>query len=249
MHGHVNLAEAIGVSCDIYYYLHGIDMGPDVIAQEARRFHLDRPTGIELPGENPYCLIPDPAWKKERRKQVWTAGDTANMAIGQGDVLVSPLQMACFVASIARNETHTVPTLLHDANRPRQHTEPMGLTPEQRTVLIQGMRNVITLPGGTAYRFLNLPTEKIPGVDIAGKTGTAEVGAKGDFNVAWFICFAPVDKPEVAVAVCVRNNEAGEYGGARNAGPIATAILRSYFDKKNNPMSKMTVSPFKPRGK
>jgi penicillin-binding protein 2 len=168
------------------------------------------------------------------------------MAIGQGFVLVSPLQMACFAASIARNETFTVPTMLHDPNRRPQHTEPSGLTPEQHAILVKGMKNVISMPGGTCYRFLNLPSERVPGIEIAGKTGTAEIGAHGEFNVAWFICFAPADKPEIAVAVSIRSDEAGEYGGARNAGPIATAMLREYFGKKNNP-TKLLVTPFKAR--
>jgi penicillin-binding protein 2 len=244
-HGRVNLAQAIGVSCDIYYYLHGIDIGPKIIADEARRFHLDQRTGIELPDEHPNSIVPDPDWKRRRRNEGWTQGDTANMAIGQGDVQFSPLQMACFAASLARNELTTKPTLLHDPNHPTQHTEPIGLTPEQRAVLLQGMRNVVTMPGGTATQYVNLPSERVPGVDVAGKTGTAEVGAKGDFNVAWFICFAPVDKPEIAVAVAVRSNERGDYGGGRNAAPVAFAILRSYFDKKNNPQKAMMVSPFK----
>ncbi len=240
-HGRVNLAEAIGVSCDIYYYTHGLDIGPDLIAAEARRFHLDRPTGIELPGENPYNVIPDPQWKKRKYNESWTGGDTANMAIGQGFLLVSPLQMACFAASVARNETYTKPTLLHDPTHATQHTEPLGLTPEQRAILVQGMRNTVTMPGGTATQYVNLPSERIPGVDVAGKTGTAEVGAKGDYNVAWFICFAPVEKPEVAVAVAVRSNEKGDYGGGRNAAPVAFAILRSYFDKKAHPQRAVTI--------
>src|SRR5208283_3646965 len=97
-HGIIALREAIAQSCDIYFYTVGLKIGPDVMAAEARRFHLDQPTGIDLPYEVRRMLIPDPAWKKRVRDEAWFAGDTANMAIGQGDVGVTPMDMACFVA-------------------------------------------------------------------------------------------------------------------------------------------------------
>ena len=229
-HGKLDLREAIAQSCDIYFWEHALAIGPQAIADEARRFHLDQPTGIELPGEpRKGMIIPDPAWKKKARNEEWTDGDTANMAIGQGDVLVTPLIMACYAASLARNETYTVPTLLHDPNRPRQHTEPIGLTPEQRSVLLDGMEGC-TKPGGTAELFSTIDDQKIPGVRIAGKTGTAQYGNR--LNIAWFICFAPIEDPQIAIAVAIRSDNPGEsYGGGRNAGPVADAILKKFFEK------------------
>src|SRR6185369_11163928 len=105
---------------------------PENVAVEARRFHLDQRTGIELPGESGRMVIPDPEWKQRVVKEKWFHGDTANMAIGQGFVLVSPLQMACFAASVARGEVSTTPTLIHQEGRPAQHTESIGLTSAQR---------------------------------------------------------------------------------------------------------------------
>lgn len=239
-HGKLDLPGAIADSCDIYFYRHGIDMGPNVIAAEARRFHLDQPTGIELPGEKKRMLIPSPAWLKEKRGETWTDGHTANMAIGQGDVDVTPLQMACFAASFARGETTTVPTLVHDPQRPRQHTEPIGLTAEQRATIIAGMEGV--LQHGTAAKFFAMKGNAIPGVRIAGKTGTAQKAVydegkfRGNINIAWFICFAPADKPEIAVAAAVQGDTPGEnYAGGIYGASIANAVLKKYFEKKNRP--------------
>ena len=229
-HGRLDLREAIAQSCDIYFYEHGIAIGPDNIAAEARRFHLDQPTGIELPGESRRMIIPDRQWKKKTRGETWTDGDTANMAIGQGDVQVTPLEMACYAASLARGETTTQPTLLHDPNRPAQHSEPIGLTPEQRAVLVDGMRGCVT--HGTSAQVFALPEMAIPGVQIAGKTGTAQYG--DHLDVAWFICFAPVENPEIAVAVAVRSDSPDEgFQGGLNGAAVADAILKKYFQKKN----------------
>ncbi len=130
-HGALDLREAIGQSCDVYFWNHGVKIGVDAIAAEARRFHLDQPTGIELPNETRRMNIPDAAWKQREGRGAWTDGDTANISIGQGDLLVSPLQMACYAASLARGETATQPILLHDPHRPEQHSEPIGLSSDQ----------------------------------------------------------------------------------------------------------------------
>jgi penicillin-binding protein 2 len=242
-HGEVKLSEAIAVSCDIYYYTLGLKTTPEVIAAEARRFHFGQRTGIELPGETRGMTIPDPDWKRRTRNEAWYPGDTANMSIGQGDVLVTPLEMACFAASVGRGETYTVPTLVHDANRPRQHTEPIGLTLAQRAALIEGMVGCTTTAysHSTASNLTTVAAYRIPGVRIAGKTGTAQKmvtkdGKRGNINFAWFMCFAPADNPEVAVAVILEGDTVGEsYGGGANAGPVAATILKKYFEKKNRP--------------
>ena len=242
-HGLVLLREAIAKSCDIYYYEAGRLTTPEIVAAEARRFHLDRRTEIELPGENRRMIIPDPAWKRRERDEPWVGGDTANMSIGQGDVLVSPLQMACFVASVARNEVWTQPTLLHRADAPRQRTESIGLTPAQRLALLEGMEGCTLPPGGTARGVFALEGMRPPGVRIAGKTGTAQIPGKK--NAAWFICFAPIEKPEIAIAVMIVGDTAGEsLEGGRYAAPVAAVILKKYFETKNSPV-KSFVSPFK----
>jgi len=240
-HGNVLLRDAIAHSCDIYYYKAGELMTPEVLAAEGRRFHLDRRTNIELPYEQGRMIMPDPEWKlREREGARWVPGDTANISIGQGDVLVTPLQMACFTASVARGELFTQPTLIHDPERVPRHSESIA-------AIIEGMEGSITRGTG---RTLNLEAMKIPGVRLAGKTGTAQVyvvidGKRGKINLAWFICFAPVEKPEVAIAVMIQGDTLGEdfYGG-QNAGPVVSEVLKKYFAKKANP-PKQTISPFK----
>ena len=240
-HGEVLLADAIADSCDIYFYQAGWLTDAEVVAAEARRFHLDQKTGIELPHETGRMVIPDKAYKERVRGEKWYPGDTANMAIGQGDVLVTPLLMACFTASVARNEVITQPTLIHHDNAPTQHTESIGLTAKQRAALLAGMEGCIT--HGTAAKTLALPEFHIPGVRFGGKTGTAQVPGKK--NVAWFICFAPLENPEIAVAVAIEGDTPNEeYGGGRYAAPIGATILRKYFDKRNHPPAFST--PIKP---
>jgi penicillin-binding protein 2 len=246
-HGEVLLPEAIAHSCDIYFFGAGRLITPDLLADEGRRFHLHQRTGIELPHETGRMVIPDPAYKEKVIGEKWFPGDTANMSIGQGYVLVTPLEMACFTASVARNEVFTQPTLLHNPDAPVQRTESIGLTPTQRAALIEGMVGTTTY--GTAST-LNLDLFKIPGVRIAGKTGTAQKkvtkdGKTGNINFAWFICFAPADNPEIAMAVMIEGETLGEnFGGGRYAAPVAGTVLKKYFEKKNRPADQK-LAPFK----
>jgi penicillin-binding protein 2 len=239
-HHNVLLPEAIAQSCDVYFYRAGELITADALAAEGRRFHLDQTTGIELPNELRRMVIPDPEWKERTQRERWFPGDTATMAIGQSFLLVTPLQMACFTASVARGETFTHPTLVHQPNRPQQHSEPIGLTAEQRAALLEGMEGVTT--HGTAKLLTQTRGMGVPGIHLAGKTGTAQKdvykdGKKlGKINLAWFICFAPVEKPEIAMAIMLEGEKIGEeFGGGRNSGPVASAILQKYFEKKNAP--------------
>jgi penicillin-binding protein 2 len=237
-HGEIDLVTAITKSCNVYFYKHGLDMGPEALATEARRFHLDRPTGIELPDETRRMIIPDPAWKRRVLKDGWVGGDTAQFAIGQGFVDVTPLQMACFVASVARNEVWTQPTLLHDPNRPRQRTAPTGLTTAQYAALVQGMEQVTQRPHGTARIFQDPRLlEPLPGLRLAAKTGTAQKqDPKGMINFAWLIAFAPVEDPQIALAIAIEGDTPGEEtGGGRYASPVAHAILKAWLEQKNRP--------------
>ena len=238
-HGTLALRGAIAESCDIFFWTYGLRTGVDAIAAQARRFHLDRPTGIDLPGETRHMIIPDKDWKERVQVEGWYPGDTANMSIGQGFIRVTPLQMACLAASIARNETSTVPTLLHDPDRPRQHSEPIGLTPSQRAALVEGMEGCIASPLGTAHILTTVPELAVPGVRIAGKTGTATVelgGGKGYVDIAWFICFAPVENPRIAIAIAIQGETPNEtFGGGRNAAGIAAVVLQKFFGKQPGP--------------
>lgn len=243
-HHDVLIRQAIAESCDIYFYEAGWRTKPEGIAEEARRFHFGTRTGIEITPEG-RGLVPDDAWKRRTQGEGWYPGDTANFAIGQGALLVTPLQMACFVASVARGEIFTKPTLIHDPARPPQHTEPIGITLEQRAAILEGMEACTLPPKGTAKIMTTEPL-RIPGVRIAAKTGTAQKNVKGGIiNFAWLICFAPVEKPEIAIAVMLEGDTPGEeFGGGRNSGPVASAILKKYFEKKNRPATE-TFKPFK----
>jgi penicillin-binding protein 2 len=212
----------------------GLRTTVETIAAEARRFHLDRPTGIELPGETHRMLIPDPAWKVKARQDNWTPGDTANISIGQGDVQETPLVMACFAASLARDEVWTQPYLVHDPQRPSQHTERTGLTAAQRSAILEGMEGCTTSPEGTAHLLTSLPELQVPGVRVAGKTGTAQIKRpQGQVDEAWFICFAPIEAPQIAIAVAIEGDQPGEnFAGGRYALPVASAILKTYFGPK-----------------
>jgi penicillin-binding protein 2 len=131
-----------------------------------------------------------------------------------------------------------------------QHSEPIGLTPTQRAAIIEGMKGVITR--GTAASTFRIPGVAPVGVTLAGKTGTAQKEVFKDgkhigrINVAWFICFAPVEKPEIAMAVAVEGDTVGEsFEGSRYAAPVAASVLRKYFEKKNAPPPKPAPKFFK----
>ncbi len=247
-HGEILLRNAIAQSCEIFFYKAGELTTIESLAAEAKRFHLDQRTGIELPGEGGRMIVPDPEWKLKAVKEKWFPGDTALTATGQGFVLVTPLQMACFAASVARGEVWTQPTLVHQEGRPAQHTEPIGLTPAQRAALIDGMVGCTTT--GTAKTLTSIEGYRIAGVHIAGKTGTPQKdvfrdGKASKINYAWFICFAPAENPEIAVAIAIEGDTPGEtFGGGEHAAPIADAVLKKYFEKKNRAASP-AASPFK----
>ena len=235
-HGHIDLPVAIEKSCNVFFYAHGIETGADAIAAEARHFGFGKKTGIELPFETNRTLVPDPAWKRKNLSEGWTNGDTANYAIGQGAVLVSPLQMACFMASFARRETQTRPTLLHDPNHSRQKTAPIEISVRDYASIVEGMEQCTNTGTGkllTHYPSGNGKFERLEGLRVAGKTGTAQ--ASGKLNLAWFICFAPIEEPKVAIAVMLEGDTPGEEtGGGRYAVPIAYEMLKVWWKKTDH---------------
>jgi penicillin-binding protein 2 len=228
--GTVTLSQAIEKSCNTFFYDHGLKTGIEAIAAEARRHGLDAPTGVELPFEARGMLVPDPAWKETRRQERWFPGDTANVSIGQGDLALTPLQMACFAASLARGETTTRPTLLHHPDAPHQHSEPDGLTLAQRGAIHAGMEAVTNTGTG---RILQTPRYRVPGLRLAGKTGTAQKRTpEGTLNFAWFVGFFPIENPQIAIAVIVEGDTPGEdVAGGRYAAPVAGAIIKAWADK------------------
>jgi len=228
-HGQVDTAAAIEGSCNIYYYAEGLRMGIDVLSAEAKRFGLDQKTGIELP-ETSRLVVPTKEWKREQVGAGWVPGDTANTAIGQGFLLVTPLQMATFMASLARGETRTQPTLralsAEEARMVNHGGEPIGLNQNEWADIWEGMERVVG-PDGTGRLV------QIEGLRIAGKTGTADFRAHGeDVNLAWFIGCAPVENPQIAVAVMVEGTSATDrFHGGSTAGPVAKDIFLEFIEQ------------------
>lgn len=234
-HGPVSFTRAIAVSCDVFFWHVAMRTGPEAIAAWAKRFGLGAKTGIDLPPSvDSKGIVPTDAWKRKRFHQPWMAGDTLNMAIGQGFVGVTPLQMANFTAALANGGTLLRPQLVREvidtsSGHPkvtrrlkREERGSLGLKPEFRDAIVEGMVRVMQR-GGTAGHIA------IPGLSIAGKTGTSEVYRHGKkANSPVFICFAPVEKPRIAIAVLL---EGGGHGG-EVAAPIARRMLAQYFGLK-----------------
>jgi penicillin-binding protein 2 len=228
-HGETDLAGAIEGSCNVFYYTEGLKMGIDVLSAEAKRFGLDQKTGIEVPFETRRLVVPSKTWKREKIEAGWVPGDTANTAIGQGFLLQTPLQMATVIASIARGETRTQPTLKalsrEDAMQVNHGGESIGLSPTQASLLWEGMERVVG-PNGTGRLV------QIDNFRIGGKTGTADFRAHGkEVNLAWFIGCAPVENPQIAVAVMVEGTrESQSYQGGSTAGPVAKDIFLKFIE-------------------
>ena len=231
-HGHVNTRAAMVQSCDIFFYQYGLKVGPEAIARYARAFGLGSVTGVDLGSEKP-GLIPFP--ERRARAGPWHSGDTLNMSIGQGALLVTPLQVARMTAAIANGGVLWKPRLIQRVERPdgklaysesSQMNGQVNLSPVVWAFLRQSMSGVVndaSAPGVAA---------RLPGSSIAGKTGTAQTianssSAKGQDH-AWFASFAPVNDPQVVVVVFV---EGGGHGG-QVAAPIARQIYQAIFLEK-----------------
>ncbi|PZN08203.1 penicillin-binding protein 2 [Thermaerobacter sp. FW80] len=243
-HGHVDFDEAIGRSCNVYFYQAGLNAGIDAIVQVATQFGLGQPTGLRDLADEVTGSLATPELKakvnargrpEERR---WYGGDTLNAAIGQGLHAFTPLQMAVYTATLANGGTRYRPYLVQEIRDGRTgrvlwkaQPDPLG-TVDLPTAYLERVREaMVTVTranggwSGTAYGvFRDAPYV------VAGKTGTAEVGANEPEyeNHGWFIAFAPAgegEEPEIAVAVVIH---AGG-GGALAAGPVARAILDAYF--------------------
>ena len=226
-HGNLNLEGALALSCNVFFYKTGLDCGHRAIAATAKEMGLDSSTGIEI-GDSPYTVVPTPEYKRRRGRGGWVNGDTANISIGQGDLLQTPLQMACMTASFARGETRTKASIVHDPTRVTDMEyhggEKLGLTREQYETILKGM--VLSSTDGTSRR------ARIKGVTIAAKSGTAQVTVNGrPLTLAWMVAFAPADDPKVAMSVMIEGEEPGDVGGGKTAGPIVKAAMEQYFRK------------------
>jgi penicillin-binding protein 2 len=223
-HGPVNLIGALANSCDVYFYQLGLRVGPTLIEKYARLFHLGETTGIEMPHEKK-GLVPSNEWKIKKMHEAWTQGDTVNVAIGQGPVWVTPLQLANMMAMIANSGTSYQPFIVDRVTTPRSEIiyqaqvhvkDRIKLEPEVWQAVHAGLEAVVA--GGTG-RICEFPTLK-----VAAKTGTAQ-NPHGEDH-AWYVGYAPADNPELVVAVLVENGGSG----SSVAGPIARAMFQSYFN-------------------
>lgn len=241
-HGTTNLRKSLRESCDVYYYQLGERLGVDLIAQTARKFMLGSSMGVGLNNEKP-GLIPTAEWKLKRFGKRWYQGETLPVSIGQGAVLMTPIQLASMVATVANEGTvykpYLVKRIVDTDGRSLKEFKPeilnrVPISSDKFRLVKQGLFSVVNEPGGTGGM------ARLYDVRVAGKTGTSQVVKMRDSRKgtpyqfrdhALFVAFAPYDKPEIAVAVVV---EHGEHGGSA-AAPIAGRILRAYFDGKKPP--------------
>lgn len=221
--GEIGLTRAMARSTDTFFYKVGEMVGPNGIAKWASTFGLNKKTGIDLPGET-VGLIPTPDWKLKTKKEAWFLGNTYNMAIGQGDVAVTPVEINTYISAIGNEGSICVPHFLlsDDGNCKNINVEKSNLD-----LVKEGMKEVCT-EGGTAYTFFDFST-KHGGIPVACKTGTAEVTADGNPH-AWFTVFAPIEKPEIVATVLFEKG--GQ--GSQVAGPVARKIFDFYFQSKIN---------------
>ena len=228
-HGNVDLHDAIVHSCDVFFYNVGKQLGIDKISFYGANLGLGRKTGIDLPGEEP-GLMPSEAWKERVYHQKWYPGETISVAIGQGAIAATPVQLGYMIGGIIMGgRFHQPHLLLSDQAAPEVDFPISDSTVDAVT---QGMYGVVNEPGGTAY------ASKLSGIEFAGKTGSAQVisnqglaraGKQADLkDNAWFVGFAPRQNPEIVVAVLVQGGE----HGASAAAPIARDVVKAYYDKK-----------------
>ncbi len=228
-HGTVNIIRAIQVSCNVFFYNLMLKVGFRTWTKFGRMYGFGQKTGIDLNNENPGIMPSEGYFNKIFGKNHWTKGYLLSLAIGQGEVSVTPLQLACYVMSIANYGKYYQPHIVRYIKNARtgkiyytQYSE--RTLPIRKDVFDQirhAMYLVVNGQGGTGF------TARLPDVEVAGKTGTAQ-NPRGK-NDAWFIAFAPFDHPKIALAVMVEN--AGY--GATYAAPIAKSLIQYYINRTN----------------
>jgi len=244
-HGSVDLHKAIVESCDVYFYQLGPRIGVDRIAKWARAFGLGDKTGIALDDERS-GIVPDSEWKRKKYRQPWFPGETVSIAIGQGYLTVTPLQLANMIATVANGGTLYRPRLVSrvesvDGATVREYgpekIRAIEIKPTTLERIHNALADVVNAPGGTGG------AARSAMVEIAGKTGTAQVvEMKGGYvkteqlayfnrDHAWFVSYAPVQNPQIAVVVLI---EHGGHGGDA-AAPLAKKVIEKYIALQNRP--------------
>ena len=223
-HGNVNLLQAIKGSCNVYFYQLGLKIGIDVWAKYSKMLYFGQKTGIDLPNESSGLVPTLDYYIKKYGLNGWTKGNLANLAIGQGELLTTPLQMAQFAMILANKgvvyHPHIVYYLYNKKTDqriffPTRTNYIHGISDEVYDTIREGMLQVVN--GGTGWR------GSVPGIQVAGKTGTSE-NPHGEAH-AWYISFAPYEDPLIAIAVIIENGG----GGGANAAPIARKCMEKYF--------------------
>lgn len=232
-HGDVDLHRAIVQSCDVYFYTLGKMLGIDKLAYFAKQLGLGARTGVDLPSEDS-GLVPSPEWVERVFKRKWWAGETISVATGQGALETTPLQLANMVSGVASDGRFHRPHLVfrnelealgQDPPTDSEHDFPLSDSTVQ--AVTQGMWGVVN-EGGTGA------SAHVPGLDIAGKTGTAQVVSvnlkesahnAAYRNNAWFVGYAPFNNPEIVVAALVMHGEESSV-----AAPVARDVIKAYFD-------------------
>ncbi len=237
-HGQTNLYKALVESCDIYFYQVGLKLGIEKIAKYAKAFGLGSKTGINLSDESE-GFIATPDWKLRRYQEPWQKGETLITAIGQGFTLVTPLQMACLTAAVANGGTLYSPVYLEKMTGPDDHIvasfesdlkDKLPISESNLRIIKRALVGAVNDEKGTGNKC------KLPDVLVAGKTGTAQVIGQDrrqqDENLdwehrdhAWFVAYAPAERPELAVAVLCEH--AGHGGSV--AAPIAREVFKTWF--------------------
>ncbi len=227
-HGTVALHEGIVHSCDVYFYTIGSKEGIDNIAFYADIAGMGHPTGIDLPHET-VGIVPSTKWKLRNYRQKWFAGETPSVAIGQGALTVTPIQLARAIGGVAMGGVWYHPHLLKNPDKPLK-PDTWRLNPDNVADVVNGMYGVVNENGGTGGR------ARLPFVDVCGKTGSAQVAsnsftkgksAKDLQDNGWFEAFAPCHNPEIVVVSFL---EHGEHGSL--AAGLTKDVLVAYFDKK-----------------
>ena len=252
-HGDMTLADALAQSCNVYFFHHVEQLGPRRLADWGRRFGFGRPTGVDLPGEAAGTLPwPPPVGATEDRR--WRSGDTLALAIGQGSLEATPLQVARMMAAVANGGLLVTPHVasrlgppeLNDARSAAgadaSDDDPIRVPPpapidrldgSTLAAIREGLRRVVADPRGTAHGTVWVET-----VEVAGKTGTAETGTD-DGDHAWFAGYAPAAKPRLAFVIALEH--AGD--AAEAAGPVAKRLVLAmqdlgYFDRRAGPLAR-----------
>jgi cell division protein FtsI/penicillin-binding protein 2 len=237
-HAWVNAQSALARSSNVYFYevtggfQNQRGIGIEKLKQWWQLFRLDQKTGIDIPGER-VGFLPDPDWKERVKNDPWRVGDTYNVAIGQGDFMVTPLGLLNYIASVANGgvlwKPHVATGVLNADGGVITEMRPEVLADFKEKIagalptVRRGMRDAVLKDYGTAHLLHDLP------VDVAAKTGTAQIQNNQKTN-AFFVGYAPYDNPELAIIVLVENSREG----GRNTVPIAKDIFMWYYENRLN---------------